>query len=96
MQVLSANIPTVIFWDSNYSEIRATSKNDFDNLRKVGILYDSSELAAHHINSIWNDISVWWKSEELQLVRAEFCKKYARTSNNSLYQWKSFFEEVNI
>ena len=96
LQVLASNIPTVVYLTSKYNELRDTSKNDFESLKKVGILFDSGELAANHINSKWSDISGWWQSQELQSVRIEFCKKYARTSNDSLLKWKSFFEEINI
>ena len=96
LEALAGNIPTVIFWNTAFNEIRDESKNDFDNLKNVGILFDSPELAAIHINSIWSDIAFWWESEELQLARIQFCYKYARTSKNSLIEWKSYFEQVNI
>ena len=52
-------------------------QNYFDNLRNVGILFDSSEEAAKHINLTWNNISAWWEAKELQRARLDFCNKYA-------------------
>ena len=94
LQVLAANIPTVIFWDPKFNEVRDVAQSDFDSLRNVGILYDSSELAANQVNSVWKNISAWWEADELQLARIKFCNRYARTSKNSLIEWKFFFENI--
>jgi len=94
LQVLAANIPTVIFLTPKYNEFRDDSINDFESLKKVGIFFDSSDSAAKHINAIWSDVSGWWKSSELQKARQEFCNKYARTTSNPLFEWKSFFEQL--
>jgi len=94
LQVLSANIPTVIFLNPKYNEFREESKNDFEVLKKVGIFFDSSELAAKHINSIWTNVLGWWENAELQKARNHFCFKYARTNSNALLDWKSFIENL--
>ena len=96
LQVLSANLPTVIFWNIKYNELRDDAQIDFDNLRNVGILFDSSEEAAKHINLTWNNISAWWEAKELQRVRLDFCNKYALTSNDSLFEWKSYLQECIV
>ena len=94
LQVLASNIPLVIYLAPQYNEFRDESIKDFESLKKVGIFFDSTDLAANHINSIWNNMSLWWESEDLQKARLEFCNKYARTSSNPLSQWKTFFEQM--
>jgi putative transferase (TIGR04331 family) len=77
LESLSANIPTVIYWDNNYWEIKDSSQQDFETLKSVGIFHDSPESAAKHVVNIWDDVARWWYNEELQKVRAQFCRKYA-------------------
>jgi len=74
---LAANIPTVIYWDSNYWESAEWAKEDFDGLKTVGIFHETPESAAKHVEAIWDDVANWWFDSELQAVREHFCESYA-------------------
>jgi len=78
LETLMINFPTIIFWNNNHWELRDESKSFFNKLRQVGIFHDSSDSAAEFINRVSNDISGWWFSKELQIVREEFVKNYAK------------------
>ena len=94
---LALNFPTIIFWDSNYYEIRPESIEDMRMLKDVGIFYDCPKLAAGHINKISDDISSWWKQESIQNARYSFVNKYALNSDNSLNLLKEFLtKEANV
>ena len=43
LETFTANFPTILYWDSNYYEIRDSAKEYFDELEKVGILHHSSK-----------------------------------------------------
>jgi len=95
LQSLAMNIPTVGFWDMKKVLLEENSFNDYKKLFEVGILFDSPQKAANHINDHWENIEKWWNSTELQKARIEFCDKYIYTSNNSerIKQWGSFFSK---
>ena len=81
LQSMMSNIPTVIFWDSKYFELRDSSTELFDQLRKVGIFHDNPTSAVRHVDYIYNDIDAWWNRSDVVLARNEFTNKYARSNN---------------
>jgi|SaaInlStandDraft_4_1057021.scaffolds.fasta_scaffold10643_2 putative transferase (TIGR04331 family) len=88
-ETLANNIPTVIYWDTTLWEISSVSLPYFEELKKVGIFHDTPESAARHINNIWDDISLWWKSSEVQTARNNYCEQYASISSNMINKLES-------
>jgi len=76
-ETLASNIPTIIFWDSNYWELNKISDPIFQKLKEVGIFHTSPESAARQVVKISNDIEKWWQDSELQRVRVEYCRSFA-------------------
>jgi len=81
LESMLSNIPTIIFWDDKYFEIREEARAIFNRLRKVGILHDNSVSAANHIKSIWNEIDVWWARPDVVSAKNDFIEKYAYAPN---------------
>lgn len=52
-----------------------------------GILHDSPESTALHINEIWYDLPSWWNSSRMQSFRQVWSYHYARTSNLWWFDW---------
>ena len=82
LETLRMNIPTIIFWNPKYWELRASSLNDYNDLLKVGIFHKSPISASEFIKKIENDIEGWWLSKEVQAAKEKFCHKYSKTQNN--------------
>jgi len=95
LESMSANIPTVLFWDPNIWQIRESAKGDFLLLESVGILHYSAESAAECINNIWNNVGTWWNEPCRVKAVEEFCYKYARKENNWRKKWKFTMESLN-
>lgn len=76
-ETLAANIPTVCYWDPNLWEISDTAAPFFDALHRVGIMHDTPDTAAAHINKHWEDIAEWWNSPDVQRVRNDYCYNFA-------------------
>ena len=93
-ETLSANFPTVIFFDTKYYEISDSSIEIFNLLKSVGIFHESPTLAAKFVNSILENINDWWLKEEVQEARVEFCNKFALKSKTYLKEWKYFLKNV--
>ena len=81
-ETLSANIPTIIYWDIHLSEIPFLAKDDFKNLENVGIFHRNPVSAAKFLNKIWGNLDNWWNSKSVQICRKEFCDKYCDRETN--------------
>jgi putative transferase (TIGR04331 family) len=79
LETMSSNIPTIIFWDEKYFELRETAKDDFKLLKKAKIFFDNPHEASKHINKIWDNIDLWWYDEEIIKIRNLFTSKYSNT-----------------
>ena len=76
LESIILNVPTVIFWNPQRNELRASAIPYFEDLKRVGIFHESPESAAKHVNSIWDNINAWWETPELQAVLERFTKRY--------------------
>jgi len=72
-----ADIPTVLFWNFTYFELRDDAIKTFDNLKRAGILHDSPIAAAKHLGEIWDDVDAWWSRPDVVIAKSEFINKYA-------------------
>jgi putative transferase (TIGR04331 family) len=72
------NVPTIIYWDPKFWELRDDATPYFDDLRRVGVFHDSAESAALHFERIWDDVDSWWSSTEVGEVLSRFKYRYCR------------------
>jgi putative transferase (TIGR04331 family) len=77
---LMAGYPTIIFWDSKYEQLNLRANKFYEQLLSAKILHYSPESAAQHISDIWENVDLWWTSEEVIQAREIFCKNFARRS----------------
>lgn len=84
LETLARNIPTVVFWNPWYFELRASAQPYFELLANARIYHETPESAAQHVNHIWNDVSEWWHQPAVQHARRTFCEQYARMPKNPL------------
>ncbi len=87
LEILSANIPTVLFWNGQYGGLRADAKPYYDRLRVAGILLDTPEEAAERVSDLYDDPLSWWQQEHVQGARQAFVDRYARADINWLAEW---------
>lgn len=93
LETLSLNFPTIIFWNSNHSELRDEAVHFFKLLEDAEILFHCPMQAAKKVNSISINIDAWWFSEKVQAARRTFCERYALASNNWLNEWFVFLNK---
>ncbi|MCX8130822.1 MAG: LIC12162 family protein [Clostridia bacterium] len=87
LEALSANKPTILFWDPEMFVLNSEAEVDYSELRRMGILYYTPEEAAVAINRIYPNVEEWWNDNERQEVIINFCKKYVLVSDSALNQW---------
>ena len=82
LETLSANIPTLAFWQNGFEHLRESAKPYYKLLLDAGIVHLSAESVAKKVNEVWNDVHEWWGQSKIQRARVKFCERYARLSEN--------------
>ena len=93
-EALSANKPTILFWDREKTEVRPQARSYFDELRAAGILYDGPEPAAAAVHAAYPDVEAWWAAPHRQAAHRRFCDRFARTSPNAVGEWTNEFKQL--
>ena len=96
LEVFAMNVPTILFWNPDHFAVCKEASPYFDNLRSVGILFDTPESAAQKVNEIWDDVQEWWQQPEIQKAKDEFCYQFARTSKNWRKEWAEFLKGLRV
>lgn len=94
-EALSANKPTILFWDPLIFTLNQEAMPYYDELRSTGILHDSPESAADTLNHVYDDIEGWWNTSERQNVLKRFCNRFARTSANAINEWANELNRID-
>ena len=87
LETLSANYPTVLFWNPASWEVRSTFTPFLDELKRVNIFHDTPRAAASHINQIADNVMAWWNDRQVQAIRKDFCENYALVKHNWINCW---------
>jgi len=94
LEALSVNKPSILFWDTTANKLRPDAISYYDKLRFAGILHDSPESAAHAIQTVYDDVELWWNEPTRQEARRTFCHRFARTSQQVAKEWSQELENV--
>ena len=82
LESFTMNVPTVIFWNPNHWELRESALPYFNKLKEVGVLHETPESAARHIELIWDDLDGWWSNIKVKNAVQQFCARFAYISPN--------------
>jgi putative transferase (TIGR04331 family) len=93
LEAMTANVPTVLFWDRQRWEMREEAEPYFQELREAGILSDSPEAAAAHTASIFEDTWEWWDSQEVQDARRRLLDRYGFGRKDWVKCWAEALRE---
>jgi len=93
-EALSADKPSVLFWNYEGNEVRAEAQPYFDALLRAGILYYDAAEAAACVNRVYGDVEGWWNDAARQQARRLFCSRFARTSKDAVATWSMEFRQL--
>ena len=86
-QALAAGTPFIGFWTDLQWPMDKAVKPLFDELRRVGALFDSGDEAAIALGRRWQTIEEWWLGEDLQKAVERLRDHNAVTSRGWLPIW---------
>ena len=91
---LSANIPTIGFWQKDAWPLALEAESFFADLERVGIVFDNPEAAATKITEIWPRLESWWQEPERQQVRMAWCRRFAWADRWWWLRWLTALAEL--
>tara|TARA_R110002110_G_scaffold313491_8_gene526796 strand:+ start:1253 stop:3025 length:1773 start_codon:yes stop_codon:yes gene_type:complete len=86
-QALISGTPAICFWTDLHWPIDPGVKPMFDELRRVGILFDTGREAAEALNQRGPAFEDWWQGEEVQAAISAIREYDAQTSRFWLPVW---------
>tara|TARA_B100000686_G_scaffold344797_1_gene428164 strand:+ start:3067 stop:4830 length:1764 start_codon:yes stop_codon:yes gene_type:complete len=95
LETLSANYPTLGFWNFDHWPLRESAKPYYEDLFRVGVFHKTPESAATKVNEIFANPQKWWHSSEVQEAKNKFCHRFARASENWLEEWKKELQKLS-
>ena len=94
LESFNMDIPTVIFWNPAYWEIRESAVPYFEELSSVGIFHATPESAAKHVATVWEDLDSWWCQPKVRAVRDKFCRRYSYRPNDLVSRLESSLQRL--
>lgn len=92
LETLSFNVPTIIYWDPEYWELRDEAIPFFRILEEVGILHFNVKSAVSKLLEILNNVDQWWFQENTQNAIKLFCIQFSNSVENPINILKNTIE----
>ena len=96
LESLAAGIPTIIFWNSKYFELRGSAVPFFELLSDVGIFHETPESAADFLSRNLETIEIWWNSENVVKARDTFSREFCRSTENLSFEISRKLREIAL
>lgn len=93
LETLTADHPTLCFWNPEANLIRADLVPYFEGLVRVGILHRTPESASRKLNEIASDPLQWWNSHAVRAAVGLFRENVCHTSKTGLTKWAKYIGE---
>ena len=89
------NFPTLLMLNPLTHPIRSDCQELFSLMKKVGLLHESPQAAAMHIESIWTDTNKWWKQDEVQAVVKQYLARFGRESDRPIREIRKILKTIS-
>ncbi|MEQ8711299.1 MAG: LIC12162 family protein [Rhodospirillales bacterium] len=86
-QALIAGTPVICFWKELHWPVDQGVRPMFDELRRVGVLFETGQEAAEALNRRMTDFEDWWQQDEVQNAVSAIKDHNALTSRFWLPIW---------
>ena len=78
------NFPTLLMLNPLTHPIRSDCHELFSMMKQVGLLHESPQAAAMHIDRIWTDTNKWWNQDDVQAVVKQYLARFGRESDRPI------------
>ena len=91
---ISANIPSILFWDRRSWLFTEDGEDILDILQKARVFHPDGKSAANFINSISDEIEDWWNDNETREAINLYRSHYAMISEEWRNAWANLIKEL--
>ena len=91
---ISANIPSILFWDRKSWLFTEDGEDILDILQKARVFHPDGKSAADFIDSISDEIEDWWNSNETRDSISLYRNHYAMISEEWRDVWAKLIKEL--
>lgn len=95
-ECLSSNIPCVLFSSFPLNTILMECREDFADLKKIGIIQDDPLKFSKFLNKKINFIDEWWNEKKILKIKNKFIKNYCYFENNTVKEIKNKLISFNL
>jgi len=95
---MAMNTPIICFWKREHFPFNKEANAFLNRFQSLGLYFDTSDKAAKKVNSIIKDnvdLSQWWNQNEIQKLRMEWMKTYAKSDKNWFWTWNKALWKLN-
>jgi putative transferase (TIGR04331 family) len=89
------NFPTLLMLNPLTHPIRSDCHELFSMMKQVGLLHESPQAAAMHIESIWTETNKWWNQEDVQAVVKQYLARFGRESDHPLREIRKTLKSIS-
>ena len=82
LENLLLDIPSICYLDKDYEYYNDFFMQKIKFLIKAKIVFFSKQNFVSHVNSIWDNVDLWWKSSKTQKLIAKFNSNFNHGENN--------------
>lgn len=93
LQAMALNCPVILLFSLSHFHLHERAIPIYKKLKDVGILHNTPQSAANHLNDVYSSIGSWWNDIAVQNVRDQFCRKFANADNNWTSKWVTIINE---
>lgn len=87
LEALAYGRPTLLFWNPEVWDERASAKPLLDGLRRARILHDGPEAAAHEAVEALKDPRAWWARDKARAAVSAFRERFCLASPDWRRRW---------
>jgi len=95
LEALAINVPCILYWDHEINLMRPEAERYFELLRNARVLFEDPVSAAKRLNEVFDDAICWWRSEEVQQARREFCEHFGYARKDWMKIWAEEFRRIH-
>ena len=91
------NVPSIMLLDEDYLNfISDDFKKKYENLISSKLIFFKNYQLANHVNEIWDEVDIWWKSKAVQNSLKLFNSRFNEKGNCKSLQLMSTIIKKNI
>ncbi len=93
LEAMFSSVPTILLFVEHYWELRPEFTELIRKMKDANIIFADPDVAAQHVNLIYENPNFWWENEKVTLVRQYFFDMCGKVGTDWLTEWAIFLKD---